>query len=336
MALILGRYSIEYRSEIVRPLMTMIRQGESSCLVGMAGVGKSNLVTFLQQPEVREHYMPAAEAARTRFVPIACWSGVQSKDSFYHLMVQWTWNVAASLEPQMPDAPPTQGPPLFLLRDILQTVCRQHACRLVYILDEFDCLVQNQAADFFNELRGLRDEYRATRNLVFLPITLTPPQLVRGRQPLSKSKFFEIVQDRIYALPPYREADAAAMLRTLSERKDDCVIEPADRDRLIAYSGGHSGLLWALFHELHPDFTLSRPRLGRLVENSQRVRTSCERIWEHLLPEEQQALGALARGQAAPLQMEEYLCRRGLLVDASPVRIFSPVFGEYIRRFQPQ
>jgi hypothetical protein len=313
--------------------MTMIRHGDSSCLVGIAGVGKSNLVHFLEQPKVKQHYLPASEADRTHFVPMACWSGTQSKDSFLNLMVQWTWNAASSLDPGMEDAPPRDQAPLFLLRRVLQGVCGTYNRRLVYIFDEFDCLIQHQESDFFNELRGLRDEYRASGNLVFILITHTVPHLVRGRQPLNKSKFFEIVRDRIYSLPPYREADAAAMLDVLSERKDNGVIEPVDRDRLIAFSGGHSGLLGALFHDLWPDFALPRSRLARLVENSQRVRTSCEQIWDHLLLEEQQALLLLAKGQTMPLQMEEYLCRRGLLADSSPARIFSPLFGEYVRRF---
>jgi hypothetical protein len=332
MALILGRYSTEYRSEIVGPLMTMIRHGDSACLVGMAGVGKSNLLHFLQQPEVSQHYMPS-EADRTRFVPMVCWSGTQSKDSFVNLMVQWTWNVASSLETQMAGAPPIGAPPLYLLRNVLQVVCQKHNLRLVYILDDFDCLIQHQEPDFFNDMRSLRDEYRASGNLVFIVITHTLPQLVPGLQPLNKSRFFDILQDRIYSLPPYRNTDAAAMLQVLSDSKDNCPIQAVDRDRLIAYSGGHSGLLGALFHELYPDFTLSRSRLGRLVETSQKLRTSCEQIWEHLLLEEQQTLCSLVMGQPTPLQMEEYLCRRGLLADSSPARIFSPLLGEYIRRF---
>ncbi len=79
MTLILDRYPIDYRREVVENVFATTASGYSMCLVGLAGSGKSNLVTFTRQPEVVRHYAVDAPTAESTIV---CWmSCLQAADS---------------------------------------------------------------------------------------------------------------------------------------------------------------------------------------------------------------------------------------------------------------
>src|SRR5512139_3153984 len=54
---------IEFRGEIIEPLLNSLRGGESCSLIGIGSSGKSNLMRHLTRLDVREHYL--GEAARS-------------------------------------------------------------------------------------------------------------------------------------------------------------------------------------------------------------------------------------------------------------------------------
>jgi hypothetical protein len=333
MTLILDRYQIDYRSEIVSPLMTLIRHGESACIVGLAGVGKSNLLHFLEQPVVRRHYL-SPEADRIHFVSIPCWPGNQPKEDLYRAMLLWVWLMATDLNPDMANAPPAGVPPLQMLRSILRTVCYTHGQRVVFMFDEFESLIQYQPLSVFDDLRAIRDDHRATGDVVFVVITHHLPQLAQTQKPFKESKFYEMIRDHIIPLGPYQDRDAEGMIDAMLNKVEGATLDPADRGRLIRFSGGHSGLLRALFTETAPDFRVTGPRVSQLVASSERLRASCEHLWTHLHREEQDALRALLRHEFVDPNLLDFLCRRGLVVQAATPAIFSPLFQMYVSRFQ--
>jgi hypothetical protein len=335
MSLILDRYSLEYRSEIVSPLMGVIQRGESVCVVGIAGTGKSNLVHFLVQPEVKQHYLPDDVARRTHFVPLSCLPGTEPKDSVFEAMNQWVWEIARELNHDLEDKPPTGVAPLQVLRNVLRMACHGLNQRLVFVFDEFECLIQHQSPGFLDDLRTLRDDHRTSGNVVFVVFTHRLPQLVPGPEPLRESKFFGIIRDHIYPLPPYREPDSQGVLDVLLEREGGTPrIPPQVRKRLIVFSGGHPSLLINLFEMLKPAFTVAAFTPLGLLDTS-RIRDACADIWLNLHVEEQEALRAIVRGQAMNSEMEGFLRRRGLLLGNPSRAFFSPLFHGYVERYQP-
>jgi hypothetical protein len=334
MALILGRYPLEYRSEVVSLLMASVQRGDSACVVGIAGTGKSNLVHFLAQAEVKQHYLPAGEASRTHFVPLSCLPGIQPKDSIFEAMNQWAWEIAKGLNQELEDRSPAGVAPLQVLRGVLRMTGHGLNQRLVFVFDEFECLIRHQSPGFLDDLRTLRDDHRTSGNLVFIVLTHRLPQVVPGLEPLRASKFFGVIRDHIYPLTPYREADSQGMLDFLLQKEGNALRIPAQiRKRLIFFSGGHPALLGALFEELKPEFGVAAFTASTLPEKS-RIRDVCADIWQNLHTEEQVALCAIVQDQAIDPEMKTFLCRRGLLLNNPSSVFFSPLFRGYVERHQ--
>jgi hypothetical protein len=309
--------------------MAMIERGESACIVGVAGTGKSNLIHFMRQREAQERYLPE-RASRLHFVTLSCLPGTDPRDSIYAAMIDCVWQIARDCQAEEDELPAAVSP-LQALRGALDVTCGTLRQQVVFVFDEFDCLIRNQPAGFFDDLRVLRDDHRTTGNVVFLVITRILPQLPRGPEPLRDSKFFQLIRDRIYPLPPFREADAVAMLDDQMRRQKGTFDFPLRiRKRLAGLAGGHAALLLSLFETLKPDFSHVASAPEALVA-APRVANTCADIWNDLHWQEQESLIDMAQDRPVSDEVRSYLCRRGLVAVNGSRAIFSPVFREFVR-----
>ena len=310
--------------------MRMIERGESACVVGLVGTGKSNLVHFMREREAQRLYL-GEQADRLHLVTLSCLPGTDPKETIYEAMTECARQIARERDGEADEVAAGAVSPLQALRAILEVTCGALDQQLVFVFDEFDCLLQNQPAGFFDDLRVLRDDHRTTGNVVFLVITRVLPQLRRGPEPFRDSKFFQLIRDRIYPLPPFREVDAVCMLDDVMNRQKAHFDFPLRlRKRLAGLAGGHAGLLLSLYETLKPDFS-DTASLPEALAAAPRVATACAEIWTDLHWQERDALIELARDQPVDEAMRSYLCRRGLLSANGSRAIFSPVFREYIR-----
>lgn len=319
MALILERYPIDYRCEIVGEIMRHIQAGECFVLIGLAGAGKSNLVNFAKEREVIRHYLPAHMSERTHLVLLNGRSDGASREKLYQAMLTRVQELGNSEKPR--------GNALNSLRTELKNVCAEQ--RVVFVIDEFEHLLQQQSVDFFDELRDLRDDHRTTRNLLFVIVTHRLPHALATAPAFAQSKFFELFRDHYYPLQPYRPSDAATMLDTLTQRANLQPLASETAQKLLTYSGGHSGLLYALFYELTPQFQIGEPKV--MLAKSQKLREAGATIWSHLHSEEQDALRTLVTGGTIDADTTQFLIRRGLVKRSAPSTIFCPLFEEYVR-----
>lgn len=329
-----GRYPAEYRKDVIHILTQKVMHAESVCLVGLAGVGKSNLAGYVDLPEVRRRYL-GSEAEHTRFLNVSCPSGATDPDDVFRAIFDAVLNLAGTIAPGKLDQP-VAGVSLFqALRSALKFLCDAHDQRIVFVLDEFEEAIRRQPADLFDGLRTLRDDQRASGRLQYVVITHLLPQSVLSNPPFHSTRLFNILRDNIYPLPPYRDDDAMWMLGDLCARANGLELSPRATRELLAYSAGHAGLLRALFGDLEPDFDVAQRRMLRLVEQDSRTCHSCERIWTHLHRDEHDALRWLAAGRTIEPEWASYLHRRGLLADRSPhSAVFSPLFRRYIEVHQ--
>lgn len=334
MCLILGRYPIEYRNEIVGKIMTLVQQGHSMCIVGLAGVGKSNLVHFIEQPEVSKHYLSQEEVSRTHFLSISCLPGTQPKHQIFEAMLVPAWRICTEIGADINYSPPPGSSSFHMLRNTVRTLCREHEQRLVYVFDEFESLIKYQPSDVFDNLRALRDDYRTTRDIVYVVITHRLPHLIDGKYSFGDSMLYEILRNHIFALGPYNNNDSTHMVDTLLEQGDIVGASESDRQRLIMMSGGHSSLLKAVFMEIYPDTHVSAPKILRLVDESANVRHVCERLWIHLHTDEQNALCRIVTRGRIDDAIIGFLRKRGLVSNEEPPRVFSPLFEKYIRDYR--
>jgi hypothetical protein len=325
MSLILDRYPFSYRHETVQSIINVTQEGHSLCLVGLAGVGKSNLVHFLEQPEIRA-LLKREEAGRTHFLGIPCAKDIRMPEEVYRSLSSPLVVLERQLGVRLARIPEQTA--FDDLRNHLKTLCRERNQRIVFILDEFEQLARNQPLELFEALRILRDDHRTTGNLVYILLMHRMPQVVAGSQLFVKSRLFEIVREHIYPLGPYNEEDALTMLDALCA-KSGMTISQANREKLCAFSGGHSGIMRAIFMAIRPHFDTPATKIARLAANDPGVAQACQHLWDHLHPEERSALLGLVEGASPDLAMKEFLIKRGLLKRDSG--FFSIVFEEFVK-----
>ncbi|RME66413.1 MAG: ATP-binding protein [Caldilineae bacterium] len=328
------RYPITFRAEITPKLMAEIQQGSCACIVGLAGVGKSNLVRFMQKPETLRHYIKGSSlASRIHILNVDCSPGDQPRDELYREMDAAVRELIRVQGWPLPflDAEAT---PFETLRSRLRFLCQEKNLRVVFVLDEFEAVLRKQPAGVLEDLRRLRDDHRERANLLFIVITHILPHLVAHNPPIRETKFFELIGERIYALGPYSRADVESMLDARMQIKgaDPRVLTPAQRNVLYDLSGGHSRLLRALFDEYYPMFPATPQDPGRLLREMPGVGMACQHVWTHLHMDEQNLLLTVVQGRVISPTAETYLRKRGLLRPGGRgLELFSPLFREYVR-----
>ncbi len=328
MALILDRYPLEYRREVVEHIFATTAGSNSMCLVGLAGSGKSNLVTFSRQPEVVRHYAADDAAAENTTV---CWmSCLQAADSPARFYAEMLAGLAPAAEKVGYDLPTIGGGSGYLeVRAAVRHLCQTAGQRIVYILDEFESLIRQQPLYLFEELRNVRDEVRTPPRFAYVFITHRMPHRVVGSQPFENSSLYRLICDNMVAFGPYRPEDARAMLHVLATR-EKLAIEPVERDRILMLSGGHAGIMFALVTAIKPRFNVPARKMMELATAGGPVRKACDHIWRHLHGTERSALLDLARGVLPAPWLREFLYKRGLIDSLQAPEIFSPVFKEFV------
>jgi|GEM_PF-586775 len=358
---------VSFRAETVEPVVRLLRSGESCALVGVGSSGKSNIARHLARADVRQEYF-GAEAAATVVAYLNCkpFAHRAPAEFYLHVLDQLGRALeAATLHPRDPQrgqaelgqadagalatARPAlaelwqaaQADPAVLARRNLDlglgALVQAGALHILLVLDDCDDLLAHAPPFFFSDLRGLRDNYKV--RVVYLTLTRREPGFLRDDTP-EYEELFELLSSPGHTLPvaPYVESDGLLMLRRLAARQTPPrpLSEPEAR-RLFDLSGGHAGLLRALFFA-----TQSAPELAAVVMSpSEWVRLAdhadvegeCRKIWDSLEVEEQADLRRLARQQPASADGLRRLERRGLArahFNRAP-ELFSPVFERCLK-----
>jgi hypothetical protein len=331
MELILDRYPLDYRREVVEYVLDTTAVGHSLCLVGLAGSGKSNLVNFTRQPQVLRHYAAdQATADSTTVCWISCLQVADSSARFYAEMLNGLRPAAQKVGYELP--PGREGSGYTELRDAVRHLCQTAGQRIVYVLDEFESLIRHQPLYFFEELCNVRDEVRTPPRFAYVFITHRLPHRVVGTQPFENSSLYRLICDNMVAFGPYRSDDAKAMLDVLAAR-ERLTIEAVDRERILMMSGNHAGIMAALVTAIKPQFNMPPRRLKDLATVPGPVRNACEHIWKHLHSSERTALLKLTSSELPAPWLREFLYKRGLIDSLQAPEIFSPAFKEYVATY---
>lgn len=342
---------VSFRAETVEPVVRLLRSGESCALVGVGSSGKSNIARHLARPEVRQEYF-GAEAAATVAVYLNCkpFAHRAPAEFYLHALDQLgraletatDAGALATVRPALADLwQAAQADPAGLARRNLDrglgVLVAAGALHILLILDDCDDLLRFAPPVLFSDLRGLRDNYKV--RVVYLTLTRREPGFLRDNTP-EFEELFELISSPGHTLPvaPYVESDALLMLRRLAARQAPPrpLSEPEGR-RLFDLSGGHAGLLRALFFatQFTPELAaslMSPTEWTRLADHAD-VEGECRKILDSLEVEEQADLARLARGQAPTAEGLRRLERRGLArahFSRAP-ELFSPVFERCLR-----
>lgn len=323
---------VTYRSEIVGPLLAALSASECCSVVGMSGVGKTNVIGQIQRSDVQQHYLGGAP-------PICC-----VLLDVNMLVAQDGWGllegllealgseavadaelraVACAAHAQVLRAPGNTVLALRQVGDVLAWACAR--TRVALIFDEFDAIYGAIESGVLRNLRGLRDRHKYRLTMV----TFTRQPLVDLREDDwdAIEPFVELLTLHELGLHPLSAADSRDEVARIAGRYGQAV-PAAALEPIATLSGGHPALIRALVRLAldTPDLLKAAP--AKLAAHPT-LRLECAKIWQQLDGDEQDDLRALSLGKR-PGTPDDLLLKGLVRGDARSPTIFSPLLAHYI------
>ncbi|MBI1881513.1 MAG: winged helix-turn-helix transcriptional regulator [Chloroflexi bacterium] len=327
--------------------MRLMQAGESAAVVGVASVGKSNLVRCLQQADVQEEHLgPDKDDSLIVLVDshdltsITEWNFLELL--LYRLLLHCqNANLPAEIVSRLEglhekllnrsdDLTNAQR----CVEQAFHWLCQVNQRRVVLLLDEFEVLYQQLSPRTWINLRSLRDKNKYS--LAYLLFLRRDLEDVLPTTPEVKA-FAELFQTHIVGLTPYDLPGTALMLDRLSSRQQ--VEWPAQyTTHVFDLSGGHGGLIRVIFGKLLPALKGNQTiEFGGLSHDAE-VKEECGKIWVSLSDQERGLLQEFVEtGKDEALNRDahalERLDRKGLIVYESTQqpRLFSQLFADFVR-----
>jgi len=328
-----------YRQEVAAPLFDLLRSGESCAVVGPASMGKSRLLQYLLRPDTQEHFLGDA-AARTMLLLVDCnrLAEVSEWGLYELLLTSLAEDTSGRLDAAQREwlnglrrEAITAGNALLARRHIelaTRILCREHGLRLCFIFDEFDEIYRALPAPALANLRALRDADRY--RVCYVLMVRDHPGRLRPRD--DNEGFYELLSRSVIGLKPYTEPDARRVIALLAARRRR-VVTASQEVQMLALSGGHPGLLVALFDVLSNGHAApSEENLTEWALAQPQVVEECRKLWNGLADDEQFALSRMAYDIGASYTVRDLLALMGIIhpIEREAAEFFSPVFRQYV------
>jgi ABC-type cobalamin/Fe3+-siderophores transport system ATPase subunit len=334
---------LDFRHDIVENIMTHISAGDSCSIVGIGSVGKTNLLRFLQQPEVKEKYLNK-NAIKTHFLYVDCNKLLEvSRWGVFELLLYQIHQLASAedsidkvyistLYASMQNLNRKKFG-IRYLDSALHHICMQQGCRVVFLIDEFDQVYRKLPKKTFSGLRALRDEYKY--QLCYVPATRMC--LDKIRKPIFEVEgFSELVTPHTIWLGPMSASDANHAIARIARRYQTALSEEQVQ-MLLKLTGGHPGLLRMALSSAHiPEETLEETLISQ-----RNIHEECYRIFNCLTKQENQSLFQMARGHTSEIIPQRpvltQLTQKGFIGGdwASSDAIFSTLFQRFLLQENP-
>lgn len=335
------RYALTYRADEACRVMEWIKAGQSGCILGLRGAGKSNFLRFLLLEEVRRRYL-GKSYADTLFILVNMLSLTERTEwAVYELILDrlmgqvhlgGVGRQAVEELTSLHREVTRHRDPLIARRAVercVSVLCEPSARHLVLFLDEFDAVFRELSPSLFRCLRAIRDDHKDQVSY----ITVTFGELPKLRDDAPEVEHFcRLVDRNVCYLGPYGKEDARQMIRYLASRRS-VIVSEEDVARLFELSGGHAGLLKAtlslIWDRYRPGITTE---IAKSLVDEPVIEAECHKIWKSLTENEQMALCALAREMPVDPDTFNHLKRRGLARQRDHKRtLFSSAFAGFVR-----
>jgi energy-coupling factor transporter ATP-binding protein EcfA2 len=325
------RYQAAYREDEVCLIVNSARRGDSLGFVGVAGVGKSNLINFLR--DIHYHTSRKEQDVENLHFPVVdvpAWNGEAS--SLWKMMLKALTETTLDL-----GQPPQNSNTISILeeeraldglRSQLRWTCQGLKHKVMFVLDDADAIFEAGSPEMLERLNSLRSEGNRDY-LSYLVFTKRLPHvLLRSRGVKDRSKFYDLVKLNLYALEPYRQKDARQMLEHLNRDKSSR-LNSRSLSQILALTGGHASLMKVVFDTWRREPPTDDDVIAYFLSKPD-VRRECERIFSNLHKQEQEVALLVAAGQHTVNHKDtvDHLIRRGLLSDS--LAWFSPLFARFL------
>lgn len=237
-------YDVNFRERETRTMLGNWQCAMSTAVVGVGSVGKSNFIQHATRPEVLRHYLPDELVKSLRIVIVdANLLGALTLDKSdtlrfwagYELLFN---RLYLSLYP-FDDLTMAESQRMFDMYNAIYqagSVSVSHVAlryfelaidmllrkgvTLIVLFDEFEELLREMPARFFQTLRGIRDAHKS--QIVYTTFSRAPIfTLVErfGLPLLEVEAFVELFNDATIYLVAYSEPDAVAILNQFAARR---------------------------------------------------------------------------------------------------------------------
>jgi hypothetical protein len=328
------KHPLTYRQEIVVPFFNRVRSAESCAIVGSASMGKTRLLDFLTRSDVQAHFL-GEQADQTLLLRVDCNRLAQiSEWGLYELMLTaivegcvqnakaraWRKQLNDLREPVI-----LKENSLLALRHLelaVSILVKENEIKLCFLLDEFDGAYQNLPLMALFHLRALRD---ANKNRLCYALFLRHT-VETLRNPAECESFYELFSRYVLGLGPYSPTDVIRIVSQIEERRNYSVPNHT-KEKMVSLSGGHPGLILALFDILteKPGLIEEENVVGLVAEPL--IVTECAKLWVSLPEEEQKGLSDVTQSIPLSDEVRKRLSLKGLVTNNA---IFSPLFSRYI------
>ena len=329
---------IDFRNREVQALLEIVRAGESASVIGVSGVGKSNLFSHLLDKHVQLRVLKE-EAKQILFVHANFhYAPDWSSRTIYSLILEKLELLpgGAAIVP-LHDALLNAGDDRLKVqryfRQALKQLLGDSSYRLVILFDQFDNFYRGASEWVFSNLRGLREEYKYRLSFLVFTRNLLPDLAPTDS---GREEFYELLAANIVGIRPYSQVDAHAAVERISARVNLPFPDKRRLDRYYELSGGHAGLLRAIYLiDVREDIV----NADNVIVNScshDNIFEECNKLWGSLTAYEKKVLiyvvtqHSLAEDLA---KVRKHLQMKGIL--GANNDIFSPVFAHYVCN-QPQ
>jgi hypothetical protein len=316
----------EYREAEVRQVMSALKRLRSIDILGLAGMGKSNVVRFVVgHPSVGEHYLgPRAHSLIIVHIDCNRLHSISEEAILGELSRQLT---AAGSSAQTGAHARPAGDPIRQLRTDLtcQIKSLESGWSLAVFLDPCDRAIEHLQPRFFGFLRSLRDQ---RKNICYV---------FASRRPVGHRHEFEELLDDPCWVGPLSHQDAMGSIGRDQQRLRT-TFTPAEKETLVVVTGGHPGLLKNTTELLHDGFfdpNQDIASIGTRLLQSRKVRAVCQELWDDLASREKEAIALRVSGVPAHAldgEVVRFLVQAGILKGEAQgeTSLLSPLFEKFI------
>jgi len=351
----------DYREETLKPFFNYIKGGESFFLIGAPSVGKTRLVDFVMgdDPDARrmgidfdrdrakkQYLGPAASQVwlvrvdMNRIRHENGW-GFQFFELLLHsLLLACDRNsTVAEIETLKENLAALDSQVIQSKDDLMahrlfemavNRICQIYNIQTCFLFDEFDETYHTMPLETFAQLRAIRDANKYLLSYILFLRNL-PEKL---RNPKDNESFYELISRNMLGLGPFSKKDSQNIIEQLEKRREH-ILTQDHRDWLYTLSGGHPGLIQALFTMLRENSSApSKLKDFEWFSRQEIIREEFRKLMAGLTEEEQIALRAIAQGDQSMTTpaIGKQLVAKGLIKPISDhIAFFTPLFGYWLK-----
>ncbi|MBN2015729.1 winged helix-turn-helix transcriptional regulator [Candidatus Dojkabacteria bacterium] len=337
------RFKKGYKKDLLKAILAQIKQGESFTLMGMPGIGKTDLFqTFDKNIEFWQELFPKEKIDFiVVFLDLTKLLDISPLGFYRLLLTRIQKTVAANIKDEKIQSQikeihdnAVNGQDLFVIfsaiEDIIKTITQEANFNLCILIDDFGTLADFDK-QFFNSLKALRNINKWQVTLAFS----SDRDLLTSLTPEILDELYDLFLNKQFWLKPISKEDAFLGLEEW-ERERGIKFTSKIKQSIFEISGGHPGYMRALsriyFDSGKDASILDKKDIRKLASHSTTLARS-EKFWTKLLDEYKDFLIEFVQNPNTPINHRaKYLENTGVIKEENgEKKLFSPLLEIYLK-----